>query len=291
MADKNAEKSYHAQVARKKVIRYIVLVFLAIICLFPFYVLIINSTHFTDQIQSGKLLLLPGTYFAKNFVNTMQDGTIPLFRSLLNSILIAIGCAVCTTYFSALTAYAVHAYDFPGRKAIMTFILAVMMVPTQVTALGFYDLMDTFGLLNNYIPLIVPTIAAPVVYFFMLQYMQGALPVEIVEAARIDGSNEFKTFNAIVLPIMKPAIAVQAIFAFVTSWNNYFTPNLIISSNRTELYTLPIVIATLRNANFLSFDLGKIYMAMFIAIIPVVIIYLILSRYIIQGVAVGSVKG
>ena len=99
MADKNAEKSYHAQVARKKVIRYIVLVFLAIICLFPFYVLIINSTHFTDQIQSGKLLLLPGTYFAKNFVNTMQDGTIPLFRSLLNSILIAIGCAVCTTYF------------------------------------------------------------------------------------------------------------------------------------------------------------------------------------------------
>ncbi len=291
MADKNAEKSYHAQVARKKVIRYIVLVFLAIICLFPFYVLIINSTHFTDQIQSGKLLLLPGTYFAKNFVNTMQDGTIPLFRSLLNSILIAIGCAVCTTYFSALTAYAVHAYDFPGRKAIMTFILAVMMVPTQVTALGFYDLMDTFGLLNNYIPLIVPTIAAPVVYFFMLQYMQGALPLEIVEAARIDGSNEFKTFNAIVLPIMKPAIAVQAIFAFVTSWNNYFTPNLIISSNRTELYTLPIVIATLRNANFLSFDLGKIYMAMFIAIIPVVIIYLILSRYIIQGVAVGSVKG
>lgn len=291
MADKNAEKSYHAQVARKKVIRYIVLIFLAIICLFPFYVLIINSTHFTDQIQSGKLLLLPGTYFAKNFVNTMQDGTIPLFRSLLNSILIAIGCAVCTTYFSALTAYAVHAYDFPGRKAIMTFILAVMMVPTQVTALGFYDLMDTFGLLNNYIPLIVPTIAAPVVYFFMLQYMQGALPLEIVEAARIDGSNEFKTFNAIVLPIMKPAIAVQAIFAFVTSWNNYFTPNLIISSNRTELYTLPIVIATLRNANFLSFDLGKIYMAMFIAIIPVVIIYLILSRYIIQGVAVGSVKG
>ncbi len=291
MADKNTEKSYHAQVTRKKVIRYIVLILLTIICLFPFYVLIIDSTHFTDQIQSGKLLLIPGSYFAKNFVNTLNDGTIPLFRALLNSILIAIGCAVCTTYFSALTAYAVHAYDFPGRKAVMTFILAVMMVPTQVTALGFYDLMETFGLLNNYIPLIVPTIAAPVTYFFMLQYMQGALPLEIVEAARIDGSNEFKTFNAIVLPIMKPAIAVQAIFAFVTSWNNYFTPNLIISSNRTDLYTLPIVIATLRNANFLSFDLGKIYMAMFIAIIPVVIIYLILSRYIIQGVAVGSVKG
>lgn len=291
MANNNSEKSYHAHVRRKKIVRYIVLILLAILCIFPFYVLIINSTHFTDKIQTGKLLLIPGGYFGKNFMNTLNDGTIPLFRALLNSMLIAIGCAVCTTYFSTLTAYSIHAYDFPGKKAVRTFIMAIMMIPSQVTALGFYDLMETFGLIDNYIPLIVPTIAAPVVYFFMIQYMQGALPLEIVEAARIDGSSEFRTFNSIVLPIMKPAIAVQAIFAFVTSWNNYFTPNLIISSNRTDLYTLPIVIATLRNANFLSFDMGKIYMAMFIAIIPVVVVYLILSRYIIQGVAVGSVKG
>lgn len=291
MASKNAEQSYHAHITRKKIVRYIVLIFLAILCIFPFYVLIINATHFTDEIQSGRLMLLPGGWFFKNLKNTMNDGTIPVLRGLLNSMLIAIGCAVCTTYSSTLTAYAVHAYDFPGRKAVKTFIMAVMMIPTQVTALGFYDLMKTFGLLNNYIPLIVPTIAAPVVYFFMLQYMQGALPLEIVEAARIDGSNEFRTFNSIVLPIMKPAIAVQAIFAFVTSWNNYFTPNLIIQSNRTDLYTLPIIIAVLRNANFLSFDMGKIYMAMFIAIVPVIVVYLFLSRYIIQGVAVGSVKG
>lgn len=291
MAKQNTQASYHAHIKRKKIIRYVVLIFLAILCIFPFYILIINSTHFTDEIASGGMLILPGGWFGKNFMNLLHDGTIPVFRGLLNSMLIAIGCAALTTYFSALTAYSVHAYDFPGRKAIQTFILAIMMIPTQVTALGFVDLMEKFGLMNNYIPLIVPTIAAPVVYFFMLQYMQGSLPLEIVEAARIDGSNEFRTFNTIVLPIMKPAIAVQAIFAFVTSWNNYFTPNLIISSQRTDLWTLPIVIATLRNANFLSFDLGKIYMAMFMAIIPVVIVYLILSRYIIQGVAVGSVKG
>lgn len=291
MAKKNNLDSYHAHIKRKKIIRYIVLILLAILCIFPFYILIINTTHPSRTIQTGRLLWYPAGYFGKNFINTLNDGTIPLFRALLNSMLIAIGCAVCTTYFSTLTAYSIHAYDFPGRKVVRTFILAIMMIPSQVTALGFYDLMSKFGLTDNYIPLIIPAIAAPVVYFFMLQYMQGALPLEIVEAARIDGSNEFRTFNSIVLPIMKPAIAVQAIFAFVTSWNNYFTPNLIISSNRTDLYTLPIVIATLRNANFLSFDMGKIYMAMFIAIIPVVVVYLILSRYIIQGVAVGSVKG
>lgn len=288
MASKTDEKSYHAHIVRKKVIRYIVLIILAIICLFPLYIMLINSSHESHEITRG-LLLLPGSWFIKNLKNTLTDASIPILRALLNSLFISACCAICTTYASTLTAYAVHAYDFRGRKAIQTFILAVMMVPAQVTALGFYDLMKTFGLLDNYIPLIVPTIAAPVVYFFMLQYMQGALPLEIVEAARIDGSGEFRTFNSIVLPIMKPAIAVQAIFAFVTNWNNYFTPQLII--NNQKLYTLPIVIAKLRAADFLSFDNGKVYMAMVLSILPVVVVYLFLSRYIIQGVAVGSVKG
>lgn len=288
MANNGEEKSYHAQIARKKVVRYIVLIILAILCLFPLYIMLINSSHESNDISKG-LLVLPGNYFIKNLKNTLNDASIPILRALLNSLFISACCAVCTTYSSTLTAYAVHAYDFKGRKAIQTFILAVMMVPTQVTALGFYDLMKTFGLLDNYIPLIIPTIAAPVVYFFMLQYMQGSLPLEIVEAARIDGSGEFRTFNSIVLPIMKPAIAVQAIFAFVTNWNNYFTPQLIIKSQK--LYTLPIVIAKLRAADFVSFDNGKVYMAMVLSILPVVIVYLFLSRYIIQGVAVGSVKG
>lgn len=288
MASKSSEKSYHAQIARKKIVRYIVLIFLAIVCLFPLYVMVINSSHASNEIARG-LLIIPGGWFFKNFKNTVTDASIPILRALLNSLMVSAACAVCTTYSSTLTAYALHAYDFKGRKAIRTFILAIMMVPGQVTALGFYDLMKTFGLLDNYIPLIVPTIAAPVVYFFMIQYMQGALPLEIVEAARIDGSNEFRTFNSIVLPIMKPAIAVQAIFSFVTNWNNYFVPNLII--NNQKLYTLPIIIAKLRAADFISFDSGKIYMAMVLSILPVVIVYLFLSRYIIQGVAVGSVKG
>lgn len=288
MAKKMDEKSYHAQIARKKVVRYIVLIILAILCLFPLYIMIINATHESHEITRG-LLIIPGTWVVKNLTNTLTDASLPILRALLNSLLISAACAICTTYASTLTAYAVHAYDFKGRKAIQTFILAIMMIPSQVTALGFYDLMKSFHLLDNYIPLIVPTIAAPVVYFFMLQYMQSSLPLEIVEAARIDGSGEFRTFNSIVLPIMKPAIAVQAIFAFVTNWNNYFTPQLII--NKQSLWTLPIVIAKLRAADFLSFDNGKVYMAMVLSILPVVIVYLFLSRYIIQGVAVGSVKG
>ena len=137
--------------------------------------------------------------------------------------------------------------------------------------------------------LIIPSIAAPSVYFYMRQYLEATLPLEMVEAARIDGSNEFKIFNQIVLPIMKPAIAVQMIFSFVGSWNNYFMPALLL--NDIQKKTVPVMIATLRSADFTKFDMGKVYMLMVMAILPVMVIYVILSKSIIKGVTSGSVKG
>lgn len=126
------------------------------------------------------------------------------------------------------------------------------------------------------------------VFYFMYSYLQSSLPISLVEAARIDGSGEFKTFNSIVLPIMKPAMAVQAIFAFVGSWNNYFVPALVLQSKNKS--TVPILIATLRGADYMSFDMGKIYMMILVAIVPIIIVYLFLSKYIIAGVALGGVK-
>ena len=167
----------------------------------------------------------------------------------------------------------------------------IMTIPTQVTALGFIRLVDRMGLMNNFIPLIVPSIAAPVTFFYMKQYMESALPLAFVEAARIDGSSEFNTFNSIVIPMMKPAIAVQAIFTFVGSWNNYFTPALILNGNDSRLKTLPIMIAQLRSADWEKFDMGKVYMTISFSIFPVIIVYLLLSRFIVQGVALGGVKG
>ena len=172
---------------------------------------------------------------------------------------------------------------------MFTFILMIMTIPTQVTALGFLQLVDNMGLTNSFIPLIIPTIAAPSVFFYMKQYMESSLPSALVEAARIDGSGEFRTFNTIVLPLMKPAIAVQAIFTFVSSWNNYFTPALVLQENNKK--TLPILIAQLRSADFLKFDMGQVYVMIAFSIFPVIIVYLIMSKYIVGGVAMGSVKG
>ncbi len=267
---------------------YIVLVILVLICLFSFYILIINATRSNPDIQKG-FSLLPGKSFLTNIRNVLSDENLPVLRGILNSLFIA-GCvSVLSTYFSTLTAYGIHAYNFKFKNAAYAIVLAIMMVPTQVTTLGLIKLMMKFGLMNTYVPLIVPSIAAPIVFFFMKQYMESALPVEIVEASRIDGSGEFGTFNRIVIPIMKPAIAVQAIFTFVTSWNNYFLPALIIDS--TNKKTLPILIAQLRSADYLKFDLGQVYMLIAIAIVPVMVVYLILSKFIVRGVAMGSVKG
>ena len=112
---------------------------------------------------------------------------------------------------------------------------------------------------------------------------------QMVEAARIDGSNEFKIFNQIVLPIMKPAVAVQMIFSFVGSWNNYFMPALLL--NDAQKKTVPVMIATLRSADYSKFDMGKVYMLILLAILPVMVVYIILSKAIIKGVTAGSVKG
>ena len=272
----------------QRILCYIVLILLAILCLFSFYVLVINTTRSHPDIQKG-FSLLPGRSFFNNLKNLLGDANLPVLSGMFNSLVVAGGSALLSVYFSALTAYAIHAYNFRFKNLAFTIIMVIMMVPTQVSALGFVDQMSRMRLMNSFIPLIVPSIASPVVFFFIKQYMDSVLPIELVEAARIDGAHEFRIFNQIVLPLMKPAIAVQAIFTFVSSWNNYFIPSLII--NRDSKKTLPILIAQLRSADFLKFDMGKVYMMLGCAILPVIIVYLCLSKFIVRGVTLGGVKG
>ena len=271
----------------RSIVAHVVLIILSFMCLFFFYVLIVNASHSHAELQKG-FSALPGKYFWKNLMNVANDGSFPMFRGILNSIIVS-GCsAVLCTYFSSLTAYGLYAYDFKARNVAFTFIMAILVMPTQVTAMGFLRLITKMGLYDSLLPLIIPSVASPAGFYFMYSYLQSSLPMSLVEAARIDGSGEFRTFNSIVLPIMKPAIAVQAIFTFVGSWNNYFVPALVIQSK--SKMTVPILIATLRGADYMNFDMGKIYMMITVAIVPIIIVYLLLSKFIIAGVTLGGVK-
>ncbi len=266
---------------------YIVLIFLAILSLFPFVVMVINSTRSTSQVQQHAVSLIPSHYLMNNWA-VFNGKTFNPARGFINSAIISCGATLCTIYFSTLTAFALVAYNWKLRKPFFTFIMAVMMIPGTITGIGFYQFMYKIHMTNNFLALILPAIAAPSCVFFMRQYMLSAFPMELLDSARIDGSGEFRTFNEIALPIMKPAMATQAIFTFVNNWNQLFLPSILLTNN--ELYTMPLMVSQLKG-DIYKVEYGAVYLGLTLSVLPLFVIYFALSKYIIAGVALGSVKG
>ena len=270
-----------------RVIAYILCIFLACLSLFPFIIMVVNATRDTPSIQSSPISFLFGSNLKRNFeILTSKDMFSP-WTGLKNSLIISVAATVLTVYFSTLTAYALVAYEWKLKGPFFAAILAVMMIPATVTSIGFYQFMYRIKWTNNLLPLILPAIAAPGTVFFMRQFMIPALPMEIVQSARVDGASEFRTFNQIVLPIMKPAMATQAIFAFVASWNNLFIPQILLT--KKEVYTMPIMVSLL-NGDIYKVEYGAIYLGILLTVLPIFVIYFALSKYIIAGVALGGVK-
>ena len=266
---------------------YALLIVLSFSCLFFLYILIVNATRSHVDLQKG-FSLLPGRYLADNFDSAMNNGAIPVLWGIMNSLIVSTCSAAVCTYFSALTAYGLYAYDFKLKKAAFAFIMAILVMPMQVAAMGFIRLVTGIGMYDTLLPLILPSMASPAVFYFMFSYLKSVLPMSLIEAARIDGSNELRTFNRIVIPLMKPAIAVQAIFTFIASWNIYFVPALILQTKKKM--TLPILIGNLRGSDYMTFNMGSVYMIIAVAIVPVIIVYILLSSYIIDGVSFGKIK-
>ena len=265
---------------------YIVCIILAVLSILPFWIMIVNATRSTVQIQSHAISLIPSTHILENF-KVLTGKTFNPVSGFVNSVIIATGATILSIYFSTLTAYSLVAYEWKMRQPFFTMILAVMMIPTQVISIGFYQFMYRIGMTNNLLALILPAIAAPMTVFFMRQYMLPSLNLDIVASARIDGAGEFRTFNSIVLPIMKPAMATQAIFTYVTSWNNLFLPMILLT--KKENYTMPIMVSLLKGDIYKT-EYGAVYLALTLSVLPLFIVYFALSKYIIAGVALGSVK-
>lgn len=270
-----------------KVVIYIVCIFLAILSIMPFWIMIMNATRSTTEIQQHAISLLPSGYTMNNLKILLGKSFNPAV-GFGNSLIISLGATGLAVYFSSLTAYALVAYDWKLRQPFFSFIMAIMMIPAQVTMIGFYQMVYKIHMTNNLWMLILPAIASPSMVFFMRQYLQPALSMEIVQSARIDGAGEFLIFNKIVLPIMKPAIATQAIFSFVSSWNNLFTPLVLLTDQKK--YTMPIMVSLLRGDIYKT-EYGSVYLGLTLTVLPLIAVYLVLSKYIIAGVALGSVKG
>lgn len=270
-----------------RVVAYTVCLLLAILSVLPFWIMFVNATRDTFQIQQDAISLIPSTHLMSN-IKILLGKTFDPIKGLTNSMIVSTASTLFTIYFSALTAYALVAYNWKLRKPFFTFILAVMMIPAQVSVIGFYQFMYKIGMTNNFMALILPAIAVPAAVFFMRQFMMVSLPLELVEASRIDGASEFYTFNKIVLPIMKPAMATQAIFTFVSSWNSLFLPLVLLTDS--DKYTMPIMVSLLRGDIYKT-EYGAVYLGLALTVLPLFVAYFLLSKYIIEGVALGGVKG
>ena len=271
-----------------KIVIYVICIILAALSILPFWIMIVNATRSTSQITQHAVSFIPSSYAFNNMKILTKKDTFKPLVGFFNSFIIASGSTILAVYFSSLTAYAQVVYEWKLRNAFFSFIMAIMMLPAQVTMIGFFQMVYQIHMTNNLLMLILPSIAAPSMVFFMRQYLQPALPIEIVHSARIDGAREFYIFNRIVLPIMKPAIATQAIFSFVSSWNNLFTPMIILTDKKK--YTMPIMVSLLRGDIYKT-EYGSVYMGLTLTVLPLILVYIFLSKYIIAGVALGSVKG
>ncbi|MBR4826187.1 MAG: carbohydrate ABC transporter permease [Spirochaetaceae bacterium] len=280
-------KSLSAQKTTFKFFVYVVCIILTILSIFPFWTMIVNATRSTYQIQSHAVSIIPSKYLMNNW-QILNGKQFNAMQGFINSLIIAIGATVCAVYFSTLTAYSIVVYDWKLKRTFFTFIMAIMMIPSQIVTIGFYQMIYKIHLTNNFLPLIIPAIAAPSTVFFMRQYMIPSLSLEIIESARIDGAKEFYTFNTIALPIMKPAIATQAIFIFVSKWNELFMPLVLLTKH--DHYTMPIMVSLLRGDIYRT-EYGSIYLGLLLTVLPLFVVYFLLSKYIIAGVALGSVKG
>ena len=273
-----------------RVVIYIVSIFFSILTLFPFFLMFINATRSSAEIQRYAVSFIsehPIQNLQKNWAVFNGKDFHPA-TGFLNSFIISTGATILNVYFSSLTAYAISAYEWKFRDTFNAIIMAIMMIPGTVTMIGFYQAVYKLGLTNKLSMLILPAIAAPMTVFFMRQYLQATLSMEIVQSARIDGAGEFRIFNTIVLPIMKPALATQAIFGFVGKWNDLFTPLVLLT--KQEKYTMPIMVSLLRGDIYKT-EYGSVYMGLTLTVLPLIIVYLLLSKYIIAGVALGGVKG
>ncbi|MCL2362603.1 MAG: carbohydrate ABC transporter permease [Defluviitaleaceae bacterium] len=274
--------------ARRLLVRGVSHLFLFAIALtafYPFFVMIISSTHNHFNIMTT-INILPGNSLGDNWERLTRH--INIFRGTANSLVIAISATILQNYFTLMGGYAFSKFLFKGRSGMFAFVVIMMMIPGQISIIGFFHTVRQMGLINSYIPLIIPGIANSFAVFFYKQYLDGALPNEMIEAAVMDGCREINIFHQIVLPLAKPALVVQGVLIFIGSWNSYLTP-LIILNDRDRM-TLPLLIATVRDANHA--EVGAQYLGMLISIIPIVIIFCFSSKVIMERISIGAaVKG
>lgn len=267
----------------KSILLTALMILLAVIFLFPFYTMIMMSTHYTEDIYKG-IPLLPGGYMIEN-LKTVFGAHFEIYYR--NSLTVSIFATLLSVSISTMVGYALSKYKFKGRDFLFTFILVTMMVPTQLGLVAFVVEMKNIGWMNTLLPLIIPPAATGFGVYWMKNYIGSSLPTEMIESGRIDGAGEPRILVSIGIPCIKPALFSLTLMNFVTNWNSFLVPLIVLNKNST--YTVPIGIINLNSAY--RNDLAAKIMALSLGTIPLLILFIITSKSFIRGITMGAVKG
>jgi multiple sugar transport system permease protein/cellobiose transport system permease protein len=269
--------------AFRSVCAFAVLIIISIISLYPFYMMVMMSSYRTEDIFAG-LKMFPGNYWRINLREVFKSNFV---RSVLNSLLVSTIATFVSVQFSAMAGYALNIYNFKFKKTAFRIIMATMAIPAQISLVGYLTEMRFFHLTNTLFPIIICHFGSAFGVYWMTKYIEGSLPKELVESARIDGCHEIRVFYQIVIPCILPAVTTLILLSFLASWNNYLLPLIFI--NKQNLMTIPLFIQSL--ANVYRNDYGAQLTALVLTTVPILALFIAGSRSFIKGLTAGAVKG
>jgi cellobiose transport system permease protein len=257
----------------------------AVITLFPYYWLAVMATNTTSDIFTTPPKLTFGSHLFDNVAEVFAS--IDFLGSLLNTVVVAVATTVLVLFFDSLAAFTFAKYRFPGRDVLFGILLATFVVPTQLAAIPQFSIMATLGWVGDLKALIIPAAANAFGIFWMRQYCASALPDELLEAARMDGCGFFRTYWTVALPVLRPALAFLGIFTFISAWNDYLWPLIVMVDSRN--LTLQVALNQLNGVY--GTDYSLVMAGTLLAILPLLVVFLIGSRHFIKNIAAGAVKG
>ncbi|TCP29614.1 carbohydrate ABC transporter membrane protein 2 (CUT1 family) [Scopulibacillus darangshiensis] len=266
-----------------KTVIYLLLIFGALLSIAPFYWMFVGATNASGDILHIPPRLLPGKHLIENFKNLQES--LGMTRIMFNSLFVSLVSTFLSLLICSAAGYAFAKFKFKGRDVIFFAILLTMMIPSQVTLVPLFKLMVALNWLDTYQAVILPQLAVPFAIFLIRQNMLS-FPDDLLKAARIDGAGELRIFFTIVLPTMKPALAAVAIFLFMSQWNSFIWPLVVLSS--PDMYTLPVALSSL--IGLARIDYGQVMLGATISTVPVIVFFLIFQKQFIAGILGGSVK-
>ncbi|MBX3030092.1 MAG: carbohydrate ABC transporter permease [Chloroflexi bacterium] len=265
---------------------YVVLVIALLLSIFPFYWMFVVASNGTDAINRIPPEIMPGPNFLDNVSKVFER--VAMDRAMLNSAIVATVVASFQTFLAALAGFAFAKLRFRGRNVLFVFVVATMMVPLQLGVVPLFMITKELGLVNNLLAVILPGLVGAFGVFWMRQHIAGAVPDEVIQAARVDGASSFRTFRSVVFPMVRPAAAILWLLTFLGAWNDFFWPLIVLG--KPESFTAQVALRQIQNTAYVT-DFGVDMAGTVIVTLPLLILALVVGRQLIKGIMEGAVKG